>query len=120
MYTVTIGQDQAVTRGRYVGAVVKVDGFYPLPLGNDWHFLFLFGTANLAVARPKDRTPLAMQLVSNPCTAGQDPSTCGITPYGDNVAVVAVPSSRDTYRLGAGIDLVALLKKWSAKPGSTP
>ena len=116
MYTVTIGQDQAVTRGRYVGPVLKADGFYPLPIsvdGKDWSFIFLFGTANLAIARPKDRTPLAMQLVSTPCATGQDPATCGIAPHGDNVAVFAIPSSRDSYRIGAGIDVVSLVKLWA-------
>ena len=120
MFTITVGQDQAITRGRYIGPVLKVDGFYPLPLsvkGNEWNFIYLFGTANLGIARPVDRVPLAMQLVSNPCAAGQDPTqgTCGVAPYSDNVAVIAVPSSRDTYRVGAGIDLVALFKRWGVK-----
>jgi len=116
MYTVTIGQDQSITGGRYHGAVLKLDAFYPLPLNiKDIPFIYLFGTANLAIARPQDRVPLAMQLVSTPCVTTNDPGkgeTCDVVPYGNNVAVFPISSSRDTYRMGIGMDLVALLKAW--------
>jgi hypothetical protein len=118
MYTATLGQDQSITRGRYVGPVLKFDAFYPLPLSAA-SFIYLFGTANLAVAKPGNATPLALQLVSQPCTS-TDPATaagvtCGVKVYQDSVAVNTVASSRDTYRIGVGIDAIAfintLLKK---------
>jgi hypothetical protein len=124
MFTATIGQDQMITRGRYVGPVFKADAFYPLPFtvsGKDISFIYLFGTVNMAIAKPDTKTPLAMQLVSGACgnplpagtTAGVD---CGVNISGNNVAVYAIPSSRDTYRIGVGIDLVALLKSWITPP----
>lgn len=120
MFTATVGQDQMITRGRYVGLVCKIDAFYPLPLtvnGTAMRFVYLFGTANLAIAKPINKTPLAMQLVSNACSAtstgGNVAGTdCNVKVFQDNVAVYAIPSARDTYRLGIGIDLIALLNRW--------
>jgi hypothetical protein len=114
MYTATLGQDQSITRGRYVGPVLKFDAFYPLPL-NATSFIYLFGTANLAVARPSNATPLALQLVSGACAAN-DPTAiagvnCGVKVYQDNVAVQSIASARDTYRIGVGIDAIAFINK---------
>jgi hypothetical protein len=127
MFTATIGQDQSITGGRYHGAVFKADAFYPLPIPTrkDIRFLFLFGTVNLAVQRPTNKVPLAMQLVSQPCITGDNTqvsgTNCNVKPYADNVAVYAIPSARDTYRIGFGIDLVALLNTWSTKtPAPAP
>src|SRR5262249_43187929 len=110
MYTATIGQDQAITRGRYIGPVLKFDAFYPLPISSA-SFVYLFGTANLAVAKPQNGTPLALQLVSQPCTATDPASasgvTCGVKVFQDSVAVHTIASSRDTYRIGVGIDAIA-------------
>jgi hypothetical protein len=123
MFTATIGQDQSITGGRYHGAVFKVDAFYPLPVtfaNKDIRFLFLFGTANLAVQKPTNGVPLAMQLVSQACVAGDTTqvsgSNCNVKAYGDNVALYAIPSARDTYRIGFGIDLVALMNIWMTPP----
>jgi hypothetical protein len=41
---VTLGQNEAVTGGRFQGAVLRIDGFYALPLNNG-NSLYLFGTA---------------------------------------------------------------------------
>jgi len=113
--TATLGQDQSITRGRYVGPVLKMDAFYPMP-SEKASFVYLFGTANLAVAKPQERTPLALELVSNDCPSNAPSADvgvkCGVKPFQDNVAVNAVPSSRDTYRIGVGIDAIGLLKKW--------
>jgi hypothetical protein len=114
IFTATLGQDQAITHGRYVGPVLKFEAFYPMPFSQT-AFLYLFGTANLAVARPDDRTPLALELVSNDCASASNLDAgvkCGVKPYQDNVAIHAVPTSRDTYRIGVGIDAIGLLKKF--------
>jgi hypothetical protein len=114
MFTATVGQDQMITHGRYHGPVFKVDAFYPLPMG-DSSFIFLFGTANLAITKATNKTPIAMQLVSGDCPSGTTPGlTCGVKVYQDDVAVYAIPSARDTYRLGIGIDFISLIKKWKA------
>jgi hypothetical protein len=116
MYTATIGQDQSVTSGRYIRPVLKFDAFYPLPftLWGGPSFIYLFGTANLAVTKPKQETPLALELVSAPCKndapAGDSGNKCDVKLYQSNVAVFAVPSSRDTYRIGVGIDFLGFLK----------
>jgi hypothetical protein len=122
MFTASIGQDQAISGGRYVGAVMKFDAFYPLPFStseHDFGFIYLFGTANLAVAKPKANTPLALELVSTECAstaAAADTGTrCGVKLYQDNVAVFTIPTSRDTYRIGVGIDFISFLN--SAKKG---
>jgi hypothetical protein len=114
MFTATLGQDQLITHGRYVGPVLKFDAFYPMPF-NEASFVYLFGTANLAVAKPEERTPLALELVSGDCISATSPDAgikCGVKAYQDNVAIHAVPSSRDTYRIGVGIDAIGLLKKF--------
>lgn len=120
MFTATVGQDQMITRGRYAGAVFKVDAFYPLPFRGS-SFIFLFGTVNLAISKPVNKTPLAMRLVSNACPVPLPAGTiseadCGVRAYQDNVAVYIIPSARDTYRMGVGIDLIALLNKWVPVP----
>jgi hypothetical protein len=113
MLTATAGQDQGITHGRYRGIVLKFDGFYPLPF-DEASFLYLFGTANLAVAKPSQGTPLALELVSTPCgpnTPSADIGVrCDVKPYQDNVALHAIPSSRDTYRIGVGIDAIGLIR----------
>jgi hypothetical protein len=40
---VTLGQNEAVAGGRFAGAVMRVDGFYALPVTSG-SFLYLFGT----------------------------------------------------------------------------
>ena len=121
MFTATVGQDQSVTGGRYRGPTFKFDAFYPLPLsfgGNEARFIYLFGTANLAVTKPRQPTPLALQLVSNDCAedapAGSAGVECGVELHQDDVAIFAIPSSRDTYRIGVGIDMISLLKRLGA------
>jgi hypothetical protein len=115
MFTLTVGQDQSITRGRYIGPVLKFDAFYPLPWDRfSVRFLYLFGTADLAVAKPGLGAPLALELVSGDCDADAPESDigvrCGVKLYQEGVAVFAVPSSRDTYRIGVGIDTVGFLK----------
>jgi len=118
MYTATIRQDQSITGGRYKGLVFKVDAFYPLPLlpKTSPIYLYLFGTANIAVAKPNNKTPLALELVSSACPDGT-PDTdvgvkCGVKLFQDNVAVSTVASPRDTYRIGVGIELIRILDRW--------
>lgn len=118
MFTATIGQDQSISHGRYIGAVLKFDAFYPLPVsfGANGRFLYLFGTANLAIAKPKNKDPLALELVSDDCPdtppAPDENTHCGVQIYQSDVAVFTVPSSRDTYRVGVGIDFISLLNAW--------
>lgn len=43
---VSLGQNEAVTGGRFQGAVLRIDGFYGLPISNG-NSVYLFGTALL-------------------------------------------------------------------------
>lgn len=116
MFTATLGQDQSITRGRYVGPVLKFDAFYPLPLSlrkNEPRFVYFFGTANLAVAKPDEKVPLALELVQDcPPNTPQASvgTTCSVPLHQNNVAIFTVPSARDTYRIGVGIDVIAFFK----------
>lgn len=105
-YTVTLGQDQLITEGGYKGAVVRADVFYPLPIGHKdgkFEMLFLFATANLRISKPQNGVPLALERMSN------------VPLHQNDVAIVAVPSARDTYRIGVGIDFVNLFNSWRNK-----
>ncbi|MBL8177223.1 MAG: hypothetical protein JNK48_21290 [Bryobacterales bacterium] len=102
-YMVTLGQDQLITEGGYRGAVVRADVFYPLPIGQKdgkFEMLFLFATANMRISKPQNGTPLVLA------------SATGVQPYENTVAIHVVPSARDTYRIGAGIDFVNLFNSW--------
>lgn len=50
---VTVGQNEAITGGRFQGAVLRFDSFYALPLSGT-NFLYLFGTA---IFRASPRAP---------------------------------------------------------------
>ncbi len=98
MFTVTIGQDQSVTGGRYRGPVLRVDAFYPVPLGRQ--SVYFFATANLAVARQSPNAPpQALELA--PDVPIHDP----------RVILHVIPSARDSYKIGFGVDLIALLSR---------
>jgi len=114
-YTLSLGQDEAITGGILRSVVGKIDVFYPLPLGGTsgkYKFLYLFGNTNLRLSRA----------TSIPTFALQNPNANGITvqPFDPNLAIVTVPSSRDTYRIGAGVDLVNLIQSIAGNDKVTP
>ena len=98
-YTISAGQDEAVTGGRLHGAVGKIDVFYPLPLTiKQFRWIYLFGNVALRLGRARNLG--TFDLAPAPATvSGSDP----------DVAIVAVPSNRDAYRIGIGVDAVALV-----------
>ncbi len=103
-YTLSFGQDEAITGGAFTSVVGKIDVFYPLHIpGTDakYKFLYLFANANLRLSKA----------TSIPTFALQNPNANGITvqPFDPNLAVITIPSSRDTYRFGVGIDLLNLI-----------
>jgi hypothetical protein len=106
-YTLTAGQDEAVTGGRLRGGVAKIDVFYPLPLrAGGFRYLYLFGNASLRLSRTESLP--TFDLAPAPSTVnGFDPS----------VAIVAVPSNRDVYRIGVGVDAIGLVCAISATAG---
>lgn len=111
-YTFTVGQDESITGGIFRSVVGRFDVFYPLPTGNSqtgaYKFFYLFGTANLRFSKA----------VNIPTFALQEAPT-SVEPYNPGVALVTVRTTRDTYRIGAGVDLVNLIQSLS-KAGGTP
>jgi len=113
IYTISFGQDEAITGGRPLSVVGKIDVFYPIhiPKGSTdgkYDFFFLFGNANLRLSKA----------VSNPTFALQNPNAGGTTvqPYDPNLAVITVSSARDTYRIGVGVDLLHLIQAFKQQP----
>jgi hypothetical protein len=116
-YTLLFGQDEAITGGHLQSVVGKIDVFYPLPIsgtGGAYKFVYLFGNANLRLSKA----------TSIPTFALQNPNANGVTvqPFDPNLAIITVPSKRDTYRIGAGIDMVNLIQtiQTKGKQAATP
>lgn len=104
-YTVSLGEDESITGGIFRSVVGKIDVFYPLPLPaktSTYQCVYLFGNANLRLSKAANIPTFALQ----------NPNTNGVTvqPFDPNLAVVTVRSTRDTYRIGAGVDLVGLFQ----------
>jgi hypothetical protein len=109
-YTVSFGQDESIIYGKLTSVVGKIDVFYPLPLGTTtgaYKFIFLFATANLRLSKASNIPTFALQ----------NPNATGVTvqPSDPSLVVVTVPSTRDTYRFGAGVDLVNLIQSIRAQ-----
>ncbi len=99
-YTFSAGQDESVTGGILRSVVGRFDVFYPLPIGGatgKYKFVYLFGTATLRFSRTAAIPALALQPAS-------------VQPSDANLALVTLRSTRDTYRIGAGIDLINLVQ----------
>jgi hypothetical protein len=114
-YTLSFGEDEAITGGIFRSVVGKIDVFYPLPLSGasgKYKFLYLFGNANLRLSKA----------TSIPTFALQNPNDNGTTvqPFDPNLAVITIPSSRDTYRIGAGVDLINLIQSIAGNDKVTP
>jgi hypothetical protein len=114
-YTLSFGEDEAITGGTFRSVVSKIDVFYPLPISwnaGKYKFLYLFGNVNLRLSKA----------TSIPTFALQNPNANGITvqPFDPNLAIITVPSSRDTYRIGAGVDLINLIQSIAGNDKVTP
>jgi hypothetical protein len=108
-WTLTLGQDESITGGVFRSVVTRIDVFYPLPIGladGRYKFLFLFATANLRLSKDPNETPLIL-------AAGKKDDGTAIPLSDPRVAIIRSASTRDTYRLGAGIDFVNLVRsRW--------
>lgn len=100
MFSLAVGQNELVTGGKLQGGVLRTEAFYPLPFFNRAQdrrgalaAIYLFGSSQIRLKRAHNLEPMIL----NPSTvSGSDPS----------VTIVTVPSNRDIYRIGFGIDLV--------------
>ena len=96
-YTLTVGQDELVTGGNLQGATAKFDVFYPLPVAiRGYNYVYLFGTANMRLARAANTVPLILA-----------PAPANIT--GSEASLTTIASDRDLYRIGVGVDAVGMI-----------
>jgi hypothetical protein len=102
MLDVTFGQSEAVTGGKLHKFVFGLDGFYVLPFPTDYRFLYLFGSAKFKVGGPKTiKTPFLLDI-----------SASSVKVTDANVFIAdPIPSNRDVYRIGFGVDLFELFRK---------
>jgi hypothetical protein len=106
MFDISVGQNEAVSGGRLHGMVMRVDGFYPLPVSNK-SILYLYGNAYINLRRHAT--------VTDPLILARAPSD--VTVPADNVFVITnQPSNRDVYRIGIGVNLIELFRGNFSKP----
>jgi hypothetical protein len=108
-FDVRLGQDETVTSGFLRGVVLTVAGTYPLP--GTAGTVRVFGSTYFRLHKNQNTTALAL-VAPNPTVPITDPS----------VVIQSISASdQDYYRLGIGVDLIALISKWAnpSKPGST-
>ncbi len=116
----TFGQDELVTGGVMRGVVSRLDVFYPLPLGlkdGKWKFLFLFGTVNQWWHKDPNDTALPLELAYQTDAMGNVKTDSAGKPIpvpmtDPAVYIRTVRNNRDTYRIGAGVDLVNIINSW--------
>jgi hypothetical protein len=103
MISVSLGRNEVVTGGHLEGVVNRIEGFYPLVLNKDRSdramIVYLFGSAFLRVGGAKQIEPLVLQRAD------------GVPGWDPGVTLITAPSNRDTYMVGAGIDVTQLLKQ---------
>lgn len=102
MLDITFGQSEAVTGGHLHKFVLGLDGFYVLPFPAEYRFLYLFGSAKFKVGGPKSiKTPFLLDTSASSVKV-TDPTVFIADP---------MPSNRDVYRIGFGVDLFELFRK---------
>lgn len=97
---VAYGQDEAITGGRLTRSVLRIEGFYPMPWGTG--FIYLYGTALVRPGPVREKEPLLLR-----------PAPPGIVVPAADVEVRTIPQvDKDFYRLGIGIDVVRLYEQF--------
>ena len=97
-----IGQDQAVTGGRFHGAVFKVDAVYPLGFGAS-SYMYLFGSASMKTTGNSSNASIVLGTTPNPTP-----------PLGTSVVVLPFGQpNRDFFRIGVGLNITAIFCRLS-------
>ena len=106
-FDLTYGFNESVTGGRIRGGVLRLEGFVPIPYEKT-NSIYFFGTGIFK--------PGARATISSPFLLQAAPS--GTLPTDPNAVVITTPQAdRDYYRVGMGIDFIALVKNWKrSKP----
>jgi hypothetical protein len=118
-YTFTAGQDEAITGGIFRSVVSRFDVFYPMPFpgaNNAFKSFYLFGTSNLRLSTARNVPTFALQNPNAPPPGSTTPPATLVQPYDPGLAVVTVRSTRDTYRIGVGVDLIGLITTLANPP----
>ena len=114
MFSATFGQNELVTGGHRRGIVGTFEGFYPLPLGprgKNASLFYLFGRADLRLGRANVGRATAVPLAPALDAATNSP----VSATNPGVAVIAIPSNRDLYSIGVGIDAVQVINAIGTK-----
>lgn len=97
---ITLGQDEAITRGLLRHFVFKMDGVLPISIKGS-SLLYLFGSAYLRTSRNQDLSPLILMT-----------ETATVTIPSSTVIVLPLQQpDRDFYRLGVGLNLSQIFCK---------
>ncbi len=106
---VLLGQNEAITGGRLHRAVLRLEGFFPLPF-SEVRDIFLFGTAELIPGRPNISDAIILQ-----------PAPANTPVPAANVLLVSSPQlNRDHYRLGVGLDFLSLIQHIKERNNDKP
>jgi hypothetical protein len=110
-FDLTYGVNEAITGGRVQGGVFRLEGFVPIPY-DPVSWIYFFGTGIFK--------PGAHATISTPYLLQAAPS--GTLATDPNAVVITTPqANRDYYRIGVGMDFIALVKNWgkSGKSSAT-
>lgn len=106
-FDVRFGEDETVTAGHLRGVVMTLAGSYPLPGTSGT--VRIFGAEYLRLHKNSPSEPLAL-LAASPAVPITD----------DSVVIQEIaPTDQDYYRLGIGVDLIALISKWFTNSKAT-
>ena len=97
----SVGQNEAISGGKFRGLVAQAEGFIPLPIGltaKTVGAFYLFGRAAFQLSSSVQQTPLLLNQTNPP------PATLGQS------LLIANPSRRDIYTIGVGVDAIRFLK----------
>lgn len=115
----TVGRNSRITSGVFDGAVGNLNAFYPLPVDNIAAGIFVFAgfEFHFQHVQPSELSTTALFLASAPSDTKLTDATVDIRAIN--------PTDRDQWRIGIGIDAVALVRRLrgtstSALRGSPP
>ena len=99
-----IGRNEALTGGRFKGAVGRIEAFYALPFAE--RYVYMFFGAQLRLQREPSTSEAI--ILDKPGANETIPSLTNAS-----VRLLSIPAnSRDMWRVGVGIDFVSALRSW--------
>jgi len=106
---VTVGQDEAVTRGHLSGWLFRVEAVYPLPWYQGLH---VFGSVYTKLQRDHTDQPYSPYTIQTPPSGGA--TDLNTFRFGLH------PLDRDYFRIGVGVDLIQAFKKTAQPDKNAP